>query len=134
MGLLCLLGGCSAVPEAPPPTAAAVTLENLMDLVPGGSSVLMGMGSVEETGVSAVARLGTHEGTRLTMVAVCVGPGTLRLELEHENGLVVPCDMKVVTADVFAGPGARPDTVSITLEPGNSYSTLVYAAGSEPES
>lgn len=134
LGLLFVLGGCSAT-SADPPTADAssVSLENLMDRVPGGAQILMGMGSVEQTGVSAIARLEAHPGTALTMVAVCGGPGTLHLELEHDDGLVVPCDSKVVTTDIVAGPGARPDTVTITLEPGNSYSTLVYTAESEPE-
>ena len=126
--MLCALGGCSAVPLASSRASPTDALENLMDLVPGEAQVLMGMGSTDRAKVTATAALGSYEGTRLTLMAVCAGSGTLHLELENSNVLVVPCDRKVATADVFVTGRVRPGSVSIALEPGNTYSTLVYAS------
>lgn len=126
--LLCALGGCSAGPLTPSRASPTDTLKNLMDLVPGEAQVLMGMGSADRAKVKATAKLGRYEGTRLTLMAVCAGSGTLHLELEHSNVLAVPCDRKVATVDVFVTGTARPGFVSIALEPGNTYSTLVFAS------
>ena len=52
-----------------------------MELVPGESRVLMGMGSTDRAEVNATAELGTYEGARLTVMAVCAGAGKLRLAL-----------------------------------------------------
>lgn len=101
-----------------------------MELVPGESRVLMGMGSTDRAEVNATAELGTYEGARLTVMAVCAGAGKLRLAWAAGSDLVVPCDRKVVTADIFLTDNARPRNVSIALERGNTYSTLVYTVGS----
>lgn len=126
--LLCALGGCSAGSLAPSRASPTDTLKSLMDLVPGEARVLMGMGSADRAKVKATAKLGRYEGTRLTLMAVCAGSGTLHLELEHGNVWAVPCDRKVSTVDVFVTGTARPGFVSIALEPGNTYSTLVFAS------
>lgn len=126
--LLGVLGGCSAGPLVPSRASPSDALEDLMDLVPGEAQVLMGMGSADRATVKATAKLGRYEGTRLTLMAVCAGSGTLHLELEHGNVLAVPCDRKVATVDVIVTGTARPGFVSIALEPGNTYSTLVFAS------
>ncbi len=126
--LLCALGGCSAHPLAAQRASPAEELENLLDLVPGEAQVLMGMGSADRAKVKATARLGSYEGTRLTLLAVCAGPVALHLELEDSNVLAVPCDRTVATIDIFVTGTARPGFVSIVLEPGNTYSTLVFAS------
>ncbi|MDQ0093858.1 hypothetical protein [Paeniglutamicibacter psychrophenolicus] len=126
--LLCALGGCAAGPLASSRASPTEALQDLMDLVPGEAHVLMGMGSADRAKVKATAALGRYEGTRLTLMAVCAGSGTLHLELEDNNVLAVPCDRKVATADVFVTGTARPGFVSIALEPGNTYSTLVFAS------
>lgn len=100
-----------------------------MTLVPGEAQVLMGMGSADHAQVMATAELGTYRGTRLTVVAVCHGEGNLRLSLDQGDGMVVPCDRNIATVDIPVTAEVRPSSVSIALEPGNTYSTLVYSAG-----
>jgi hypothetical protein len=120
--------GCSSVTDPLAPSSTAAVLGDLMALVPEDAQVLMGMGSSDRAQVMASAELGTYRGTRLTVVAVCQGEGNLRLALDHGGGMEVSCDQGIATIDIPVTPEARPGTVSIALERGNTYSTLVYSA------
>lgn len=121
--------GCAASTQPPAASSSAAVLEDLLTLVPGDAQVLMGMGSDDHAQVMATAELGTYRGTRLTVVAVCQGEGNLRLSLDHADGLVVPCDRNIATVDIPVTAEVRPSKVSMALEPGNTYSTLVYSTG-----
>lgn len=127
--LLCAMCGCSSAPEPPAAASTAAVLGDLMTLVPGEAKVLMGMGSADHAEVTATAALGKYRGTRLTVLAVCQGQGKLQLSLDQGGGLVVPCDRNIATVDIPVTPEARPSRVSIALERGNTYSTLVYSTG-----
>ncbi|MDR7358293.1 hypothetical protein [Paeniglutamicibacter sulfureus] len=128
---LCMLGvvcGCSALPAPRSVAAGAPELDDLLAVVPGEARVLMGMGSTDHAEVMATAELGDYRATRLTVVAVCQGEGELQLSLDHGGAVAFPCDKNIATVDIPVTSGARPSKVSIVLDPGNTYSTLVYAA------
>ena len=127
--VLCAMCGCSPAPEPPKAASTAAVLEDLLSQVPGEARVLMGMGSADHAQVMATAQLGTYRGTRLTVVAVCHGEGKMLLSLDHGNGMVVPCDRNIATVDIPVTAEARPSKLSIALDRGNTYSTLVYSSG-----